>query len=301
MKLRWNDEQRNITISLGKTWILAIRYDFIIFNLNVNFYSLLFKMKKYLCIVVLSILLTLFVWQSFAVNISPANKSKVDSLIAVVEQQKGSESLAAQLVWYEKMANSLSRTMLEDWDQKEMIEYLLEYFQQKISVLKSQVITQNEIIWNVDWDKVKQERLSWHNYERSQKWLSPYTYNESLNYTALTWAQQIANEQRKTWGTHVRQAWDGYYKTESIKNRFSNLWVNVVYFSESNAYWYYSCSKSDCTQEMIDALKKCFTRTFLNKGHYPAVVSSTYDQIWVWVAKNWNYIRVTTHYGVNVK
>lgn len=259
-------------------------------------------MKKCMCIAILAVLLTLFVGQSFAVNISPTNKSRVDSVIAVVEQQKSSESLAAQLAWYEKVVNSFSKVTLQAWDQKEMIEYLLECFQQKINALKSQVTTQNEVIWNVDWDRVKQEWLAWHNYEREQKGLAPYTYNETLNFTALNWAQQIANEQRKTWGTHVRQAWDGYYKTESIRNRFANLWVDVVYFSESNAYGYYNCSKSDCTQEMIDVLKKCFNRTFLDKWtHYRAVISSTYDQIWLWVAKNWNYVWLTTHYWSNVK
>lgn len=258
-------------------------------------------MKKYLCIVVLSILLTLFVGQSFAVNISPTNKSRVDSVIAVVEQQKSKESLASQLAWYEKVVNSFSKVSLPEWDQKEMISYLVECFRAKVNTLKSQVLTQSEVIWNVDWDRVKQERLARHNYEREQKWLSPYTYNESLNYTALTRAQQIANEQRKTGSTHARQSWDGYRNTNSIKEWFANMWVNVVYFSESNAYGYYSCSKSDCTQEMIDILKKCFTRTFLNSTHYPAVVSSSYDQIWLWVSRNWNYVRITTHYGANVK
>lgn len=258
-------------------------------------------MKKCMCIAILAVLLTLFVGQSFAVNISPTNKSRVDSVIAVVEQQKSRESLAAQLAWYEKVVNSFSKVTLQAWDQKEMIEYLLECFQQKINALKSQVTTQNEVIWNVDWDRVKQEWLAWHNYEREQKWLTPYTYNETMNFTALNWAQQIANEQRKTWSTHARKSWDWYRNTESIRDRFASLWVKVVSFSESNAYGYYSCSKSDCTQEMIDAMKKCFTRTYLNSWHYPAVISKTYDQIWFWVAKNWNYIWITTHYGANVK
>jgi hypothetical protein len=71
-------------------------------------------MKKYLCIVVLSILLTLFVGQSFAVNISPTNKSRVDSVIAVVEQQKSKESLSSQLAWYEKVVNSFSKVSLPE-------------------------------------------------------------------------------------------------------------------------------------------------------------------------------------------
>lgn len=258
-------------------------------------------MKKYLCIVVLSILLPLFIGQCLAVNISPTNKAKVDQVMSVVEQQKGKESIASQLARYEKIVTTFSKLSMPEWDQKEIISYLLECFQTKIKSLKSQLKTQNDVIWNVDWNRVKQERLAWHNYERSQRWLSPYTYNESLDYTALTWAEQIANEQRKTWSTHARKLWDWYRNTNSIKEWFANMWVNVVSFSESNAYGYYSCSKSDCTQEMIDILKKCFNRTYLNSTHYPAIVSNTYDQIWLWVATNWNYVRITTHYGADVK
>jgi hypothetical protein len=131
--------------------------------------------------------------------------------------------------------------------------------------------------------------------------LSPYTYSDALNYTSLARAQQIASEKREAWSTHIRQVWDKYFPTESIRVRFANLWVKVVDFSESNAYWYYNCKKSDCTQEMINVLKKRFDDVFLNEQHYKAVVSNTYNQIWLWVAINWTYVWITTHYWKNVK
>jgi hypothetical protein len=58
---------------------------------------------------------------------------------------------------------------LEDKDQKELITYMVECFQNRVDALKSQVLTQNQIISNVDRDKVKEEWLSWHNEERSEK------------------------------------------------------------------------------------------------------------------------------------
>ena len=219
----------------------------------------------------------------------------------VVERDWGKEPIVNQISKYEKFIKAFWNVSFKDNDQKEMIMYLVECFQKKVNSLKSQLKTQEEIISNVDRNRVKEEWLSWHNEERSKKWLELYTYNENLNYTSLIRAQQIASEQRKTWSTHARKSSDWYRNTESIREWFANLWVNVVYFSESNAYGYYNCKKSDCTQEMIDALRKCFERTLLDSTHRPAVVSSTFDQIWFWVATNWTYLWLTTHYWKNMK
>jgi len=238
---------------------------------------------------------------SFASNVSSANKARIDSIMTVVERDWGKETIVSQISKYEKFINAFWKAKFKDNEQKEMIMYLVECFQKNLNSLKSQLKTQDEVITNIDRDRVKKEWLSWHNEERAKKWLNQYTYNENLNFTSLIWAQQIASEKRQTWSTHARKLGDWYRNTDSIKQRFSNLWVNVVYFSESNAYWYYNCKKSDCTQEMIDVLKKCFNRTFLDRNHYSAVISSTFDQIWLWVATNWTYVRLTTHYAKNVK
>lgn len=223
----------------------------------------------------------------------------------VVERDRGKEPIVTQISKYEKFIKAFKNVSYKDNDQKEMIIYLVECFQKKVDTLKSQLKTQEEIISNVDWDRVKQERLAWHNYEREEKGLQPYTYNDSLNFTSLIRAQQIANEKRETWSTHARKLGDGYYSYDSIKDWFQNLWVKIVSFSESNAYGYYNCKKSDCTQEMIDVLKKCFNRTILDRSHYPAVVSKNFDQIWLWVAINSSiagkpYIRLTTHYWKDI-
>lgn len=241
---------------------------------------------------------------SFAGNVSQKNRETAEIIMTALEKNLNKETVIGQISKYEKLINAFWMVKFRDNNQREMITYLVECLKKKVNNLKSQVETQDQVISNVDWDRVQREWLSWHNEERSEKWLSPYTYSDALNYTSLARAQQIANEKRKTWSTHARKSSDWYRNTDSIRERFSNLWVNVVYFSESNAYGYYNCKKSDCTQEMIDVLKKCFDRTFLDwpKGsHYLAVVSSTFDQIWMWVATNWTYVWLTTHYWKNVK
>ena len=258
-------------------------------------------MKKCKKLWVALLCLSLLLWTSYAVNVSAANKARVDNVMSVVERDWWKETIVNQITKYEKFINAFSKARFKNSDQKEMITYLVECFQKKVDYLKTQVKTQSQVISNVDRNKVKKEWLSWHNEERSKKWLTPYTYNENLDYTSLIRAQQIASEQRKTWSTHTRKLGDWYRNTDSIRERFSNLWINALYFSESNAYGYYNCKKSDCTQEMIDVLKKCFDRTFLDSQHYAAVVSNTFDQIWLWVATNWTYVRLTTHYWKDIK
>ncbi|MBQ2600019.1 hypothetical protein II582_01250 [bacterium] len=45
---------------------------------------------------------------------------------------------------------------------------MVECFQNRVDALKSQVLTQDQSISNVDRNRVKEERLAWHNYEREQ-------------------------------------------------------------------------------------------------------------------------------------
>lgn len=255
-------------------------------------------MKKIEAIFLAILISMLFIGLSFAANISQKDKKAMDDAMSMIEKQWGKDPIVTQISNYEMFVKALSAVKIKP-EQKESIKYLNDLLKNKLNELKKQITTQNQIISNVDRDRVKTEWLSWHNQERWD--LTPYTYNESLNYTALLRAQQIAKETRKTWNTHARKLGDWYWNTESIKERFSNLWVNVLYFSESNAYGYYNCKKSDCTQEMIDVLKKCFDRTLMDWTHRPAVISKIYDQIWFWVAVNWNYVWVTTHYAKGVK
>ena len=258
-------------------------------------------MKRLLFIFTFSFIALNFLWFTNSdYQVSEKIKIRVDGMMSIVDNQRWKQSTSWQLDRYQKIINSFSNIQLQ-WEQKEMIWYLLYLFRNKVSQLQQETSSQNETIKNIDWEKVQEEILKWHNDERSKKWLTLYTLNSSLNYSASTRAQQIANEVRKTGNTHLRKSTDRYYSTASIKNWFDDLWIYVDTFSESNAYWYYKCTKSDCTQEILSILKKCFNRTFLNAIHYPAVVSKIYDQIWIWVAKNGNWVWMTAHYGVNVK
>lgn len=261
-------------------------------------------MKSFKYVSLVLALFFMFFWVSLAWNVSEENKAKMDNLMSVVEKQWWKESPINQISKYEKVLNSFEKAAYKNDEQKEMIQYLLSLFREKVNSLKKSVMSQSELIVNVDRNKVEEAWLSWHNASRSAVWLTPYKINKTLNYSALVRANNLAITNRKS-STHWRTIWDGYYSYEGIKYWFENLWITFNYagtaFSESNAYQYYTCKKSDCTNEMIAALQKAYN--FLEnekKSHYPAIVSKYYDQLWFWVAVNWNNVRVTTHYAINV-
>lgn len=165
---------------------------------------------------------------------------------------------------------------------------------------------------NVDVKKVREAILSWHNSERNSVWVNPYVYNLDLEWSATTRANTLA-QSTKTSNLHSRKAGDGYYNYKSLLGRFSGVWIKfpsstkwAASFSESIGYGSYKCSKSDCTQELITAIKKTWTwlimREKSSKGsHYRAVVMKHFTQMWAWIAidKSHNRYYVVFHYWVN--
>ena len=165
---------------------------------------------------------------------------------------------------------------------------------------------------NINEQKVRDAILSRHNDERESLWISDYKYNLDLEWAATVRANKIANSW-KTKNLHVRNSWDWTYSYTSILNWFSNLGINfpasvkwAASFSESVWYWYYKCSKSDCTQDLINAVKK--TRTWLimkeksyNWDHYRAAIMKHFTQMWAWIAidESNNRYYIVLHYWVN--
>ena len=165
---------------------------------------------------------------------------------------------------------------------------------------------------NINEQKVRNTILSWHNDERESLWVNDYKYNLDLEWSATVWANKLASSS-KTTNLHLRNSWDWTYNYNSILNRFSDLWIKfpasvkwAASFSESIWYWYYKCSKSDCTQDLINAVKK--TRTWLimkeksaNGSHYRAAIMKHFTQMWAGIAidKSNNRYYIVLHYWVN--
>ena len=161
---------------------------------------------------------------------------------------------------------------------------------------------------NVDMGKVRATRLSRHNTERTGLWLSTYTGSAKLNATAQKRAEYLASINK---ATHVRNPSDGYYNYSSIKARFTGQKINfpkeksgIPNFTENLAYQTYKCTKSDCTQDLIDALKKWFTFFMSEKKykgpHYKAIINKQFKIVGMWVGVIGTRYYVVTHYVTQI-
>lgn len=195
--------------------------------------------------------------------------------------------------------------------QSQLMEEGWEFVQSsKITISNLPHISDN--LWNINEQKVREAILSWHNQERKSLWYNAYIYNLDLEWSATLWANKLSAS-GKTSNLHLRNNGDGYYNYNSMLNRFSSLWIDFpksiwwgASFSESIWYNTYRCSKSDCTDDLIAAIKK--TRTWLIMkektsmwSHYKAVIMKHFTQMWVWIAidKSHNRYYVVFHYWVN--
>lgn len=162
---------------------------------------------------------------------------------------------------------------------------------------------------NVDFDKVRNAWLGWHNDLRASQGLEPYTYHSDLEKSAKTWADYLASI--KQW-THKRSANDGYYNYQAIKSWFAGL--DIIFpsetggrsaFSESIGYRSYRCSSNDCTQALIDATKKTFNG-FVAEGkngpHYKALVMPHFKQMGIGFQfePEKKYIYTVIHYAGDI-
>lgn len=77
----------------------------------------------------------------------------------------------------------------------------------------------------VDLVRVRDVWLSLHNAERTTKKLTPFTYNPSLEQTATTRANHLAQLGK---ATHQRKSTDGYYSYASIKQRFIDQGITFL-------------------------------------------------------------------------
>jgi len=113
-------------------------------------------------------------------NASSSVKNRIDPLMSVVERQWWVESTIAQINKYQRIINSFSKiTLSGEW--KEMIWYLLYLFEKKVEKLEEEIVTQDELIGNVDWDEVQDAWVSWHNTERRNLGLKEYKIFSTLH------------------------------------------------------------------------------------------------------------------------
>ncbi|MCX6823321.1 MAG: CAP domain-containing protein [candidate division SR1 bacterium] len=160
---------------------------------------------------------------------------------------------------------------------------------------------------HVNFSKVQSAWLDWQNTERKKLGLATYTGNSILQSSAQDRAEAL-----KDMGTvtHQRKASDGYYNYRSIKSRFGDHGVGFsddsgTLFSESLGWGYYVCSKDDCTDSLIKAIKSTFTFFMNEKGkwsqpHYKAIISKDFTSVGLGIATIGKQYYLVSHYGRNI-
>ncbi len=297
-------------------------------------------MKKFLLTIFITLLLTFFYnYQANAISLAdftPWLDKKVASLKTTEEQVYFLQNFADTLATpkFTKDKNARVYKQLREYTLNMLNVFQHELWQEqasKTSKTSTTKTTSNKIsttsttkastkklphlsdnFTNIDEQKVRNAILTRHNDERESVWVNDYKYNLDLEWSATTRANKLASSS-KTTNLHLRNNWDWTYNYNSILNWFSDLWIKfpasvkwAASFSESIWYWYYKCSKSDCTQDLINAVKK--TRTWLimkeksaNGSHYRAAIMKHFTQMWAWIAidKSNNRYYIVLHYWVS--
>lgn len=237
----------------------------------------------------------LFLWTSFA-------QFSAEDFISQFQTQQSKLPSAEKKAYYLKTYNNLS--LLASRNRNDAVQFTLyttlkEYIKTQISLLwsgasspvSSSVLSSSTspssswmIIPKVDLVKVREVWLNLHNAERATKWLTAFTYSSALEWTATTWANHLATLGK---ATHLRNSGDGYYSYNSIKSWFGDQWIvfagkeknGQALFTENLWRWYYTCKKTDCTDDFIKAIKTSRTFFMNEKGksyrpHYNAIVGN---------------------------
>ncbi len=257
-------------------------------------------------------LLTLFVGASWAAF-------SADAFIAQFQAKQATLSLAEKKTYYAQVYSNLSLLAFRnrnDAEQAKLFATLKDYVSAQMKNLgsgtssPSSTVSSGMNIPKVDLVKVRAAWLALHNSERKNTSLTPFTYSSALEWTATTWAKHLADIGK---ANHLRKSTDGYYSYTSIKQRFIDLWIafaakeknGAPLFTENLWRGYYTCKKTDCTDDFIKAIKT--SRTFFmsekgkkSKPHYNAIVGN-FTTIGLGVAVTGNKYYLVSHYTQALK
>lgn len=162
---------------------------------------------------------------------------------------------------------------------------------------------------HADIQEVRRVWLSWINEARAAENLPPYKQEKELNYSATLWSLHA-----KSAGsiTHKRPGQEAYYDYRIIEKWFANLdldFSNVqsTTFTENIGWGVYSCTKVDCTQDLIQAIRPTFDMYMSEKGkasaaHYRSVMNDRFRLLGMGIAVDSaeKRVYVTTHYATAI-
>ena len=180
-------------------------------------------------------------------------------------------------------------------------------------IKKDSNIISNSDLENIDYEKVKSTWLWRYNSLRNDLWKKSYTYDDKLEKTAFLWSDISKN---RWYMDHRRDKNDSYYNYNKINNWFKDNWVvckNIYRVTHSENIWwgFYSCSDSDCTDELISSIRSTYDFYFSEKDmdykpHYNSMVNDYFTKIWLGISidkqrKDYFKYYLTVHYCTDLQ
>ncbi|MDD3646870.1 MAG: CAP domain-containing protein [Candidatus Gracilibacteria bacterium] len=133
---------------------------------------------------------------------------------------------------------------------------------------------------NIDLSKVKETWLGRYNSVRSDLGRGNYSYNSTLEKTAIEWSE-LSKQRGEI--THKRNSGDVYYDYAKITSWFKDRGVicknvNSITHTENIGWGMYSCNDLDCTDELIGTIRSTFDFYMSEKNksykpHYESIVN----------------------------
>ncbi len=182
--------------------------------------------------------------------------------------------------------------------------------QQQNNEIKQWTIVNSSALWEKNYDE-KKVRTYWIwllNWVRTNRGLSPYSYDSSLDITSQIWS----NMAYKRWYIdHKVTPWDSYYnynKKVSWMDQNGVICKNVhrATFSESIAWGSFYCSSNDCSDKITKVMDDTFKfymdeEWTANDPHFRAIVHKYFETMGLGlsVKDEWNNkfkLYLTNHY-----
>lgn len=147
------------------------------------------------------------------------------------------------------------------------------------------VFAASSIPQDINITTVRHTWLGWYNDIRAKTHLPPFTYSGLLNKTAFAWSETA---KKRGSITHKRDGQTNYYDYQLIKKWFVVQGVGFkgdgTNFTENIGWAPYDCTKKDCTQDMIEAIRPTFDFYIGEKDkkyrpHYDSIMSSDWKKI----------------------
>lgn len=203
------------------------------------------------------------------------------------------------IIYRNALVSRLSQ-LLDRWNYSLRLTTILQELKSKISeitIIEKETVSEKTTytsnsysLDNIDIWRVKDAWLSWYNWVRNNLWLGNYSYNSTLESTALDWSKTS----KARWDiTHKRSSWDAYYDYNKITSWFADRWVvckNVNRITHTENIWRgtYSCNDGECTDELIKWIRSTFDFFLAEKGksydaHYRSIVQPYFKKIWLWI------------------